>query len=1404
MKNDITIFFFVSVISSTALALKLTCRYKTETDWWTKKDVYFCDLKYGVETLKPQDVITAVNGYHLEDKSNADVVGFRANKKPLAYFPKGLRNYFDAEKIEFIAVWETGLKEIHQSDLSPFTKLRILSLWVNDVEVIERDLLKFNPHLEYIGLGKNKIKFVDGNVFGHLNALHSLYIDDNKCISTQVTDNREAVVDLLQEIQEKCSGSNGRAPGADSNFELTCRYETETDWWAINNVYFCDLQYGVQTLKLKDVITAVNGYHLDDKCNADVVGFRANKKPLAYFPKGLRNYFDAEKIEFIAVWETGLKEIHQSDLSPFTKLRILSLWVNDVEVIERDLLKFNPHLEYIGLGKNKIKFVDGNVFGHLNALHSLYIDDNKCISTQVTDNREAVVDLLQEIQEKCSGSNGGAPGADSNFELTCRYETETDWWAINKVYFCDLQYGVETLKLKDVITAVNGDHLYDRSNADVVGFRASKRRLQYFPKGLANYFDADKIEFIAVWETGLKEIHQSDLSPFTKLRILSLWINDVEVIERDLLKFNPHLEYIGLGKNKIKFVDGNVFGHLNALRSLYIDDNMCISRQVADNREAVVDLLQEIQQRCSGSNGTAPAGDSNFEITCRYETETDWWAINNVYFCDLQYGVETLKLEDVITAVNGDHLDDRSNADVVGFRASKRRLEYFPKGLANYFDADKIEFIAVWETGLKEIHQSDLSPFTKLRILSLWINDVEVIERDLLKFNPHLEYIGLGKNKIKFVDGNVFGHLNALRSLYIDDNMCISRQVADNREAVVDLLQEIQEKCSGSNGTAPGGDSNLELTCRYDTETDWWAIDDVYFCDLQYGVETLKLKDVITAVNGDHLDDRSNADVVGFRASKRRLEYFPKGLANYFDADKIEFIAVWETGLKVIHQSDLSPFTKLRILSLWINDVEVIERDLLKFNPHLEYIGLGKNKIKFVDGNVFGHLNALHSLYIDDNKCISRQVADNREAVVDLLQELQQKCSDSYGTAPGGDSNFEITCRYETETDWWAINNVYFCDLQYGVETLKLKDVITAVNGDHLDDRSNADVVGFRASKRRLEYFPKGLANYFDAEKIEFIAVWETGLKEIHQSDLSLFTKLRILSLWINDVEVIEHDLLKFNTHLEYIGLGKNKIKFVDGNVFGHLNALHSLYIDDNKCISRQVADNREAVVDLLQEIQQKCSGYNGTAPGGDSNFEITCRYVTETDWWAINNVYFCDLQYGVETLKLKDVITAVNGDHLYDRSNADVVGFRASKRRLEYFPKGLANYFDAEKIEFIAVWETGLKVIHQSNLSPFTKLRILSLWINDVEVIERDLLKFNPHLEYIGLGKNKIKFVDGNVFGHLNALHSLYIDDNKCISRQVADNREAIVDLLQEIQQKCSGYNGTAPRGHSNLDIRK
>lgn len=190
---------------ASTLAIELPCNYDVDTDWCAIDDVYFCDLNNSLDIPNSNVEITSVTGQHTIEKNNADVIGFRAENKTLHYLPRGLEKYFDAEKIKFIVIQETGLKEIHQGDLRPFTKLKYFSARKNDLRVIERDLFKFNPEIKYVKLSRNKIRFIDANVFQNLNNLHSLYLDWNICLSTQAIKSKEKISEVLKIIRKQCS-----------------------------------------------------------------------------------------------------------------------------------------------------------------------------------------------------------------------------------------------------------------------------------------------------------------------------------------------------------------------------------------------------------------------------------------------------------------------------------------------------------------------------------------------------------------------------------------------------------------------------------------------------------------------------------------------------------------------------------------------------------------------------------------------------------------------------------------------------------------------------------------------------------------------------------------------------------------------------------------------------------------------------------------------------------------------------------------------------------------------------------------------------------------------------------------------------------------------------------------------
>lgn len=142
----------------------------------------------------------------------------------------------------------------------------------------------------------------------------------------------------------------------------------------------------------------------------------------------------------------------------------------------------------------------------------------------------------------------------------------------------------------------------------------------------------------------------------------------------------------------------------------------------------------------------------------------------------------------------GDHEGQFTLDNVQGFEADDKNILYFPKNLEKFFK--HLEMIDINSGPLKEIHQSDLKPFSKLKCLELYHNDIEILESGLFDFNPDLEMIWLSSNKIFHIEPEIFNHLiGKLRYFSLDQNECISGFVENNTNQVVELIKNVTKNC---------------------------------------------------------------------------------------------------------------------------------------------------------------------------------------------------------------------------------------------------------------------------------------------------------------------------------------------------------------------------------------------------------------------------------------------------------------------------------------------------------------------------------------------------------------------------------------------------------------------------------
>lgn len=185
---------------------------------------------------------------------------------------------------------------------------------------------------------------------------------------------------------------------------------------------------------------------------------------------------------------------------------------------------------------------------------------------------------------------------------------------------------------------------------------------------------------------------------------------------------------------------------------------------------------------------------SSLHITCDYSTQS-YLLLNRVYECEVRGSLTIITKGVKLTDSQSQHSSEYSNNDVTAFSAKMKIIFYFPTGIDEIYK--NLLAIKISQCQLKEIHQEDLEKFPQLRWLSLKNNDLSLIESGTFNSNLNLEFLSLRYNKIKHIDSNIFDGLKNLQKLWLDANICVTKN-AGNRFEVIALVEEIKEICISS------------------------------------------------------------------------------------------------------------------------------------------------------------------------------------------------------------------------------------------------------------------------------------------------------------------------------------------------------------------------------------------------------------------------------------------------------------------------------------------------------------------------------------------------------------------------------------------------------------------------------
>lgn len=186
------------------------------------------------------------------------------------------------------------------------------------------------------------------------------------------------------------------------------------------------------------------------------------------------------------------------------------------------------------------------------------------------------------------------PSSALSFTLNCKFVH--DGWdsAVPTVYKCEVMPATlnVTTRENSVITKIDGrPSSYDKVDA----MRIYEQICFFFPQQVAKFFK--NLQAIAVQNSKLKDLTKNDLRSFKSLKSLSLYGNDLTMLEFGVFDGNLKLEFLSIYSNKISSVGIEILAPLKSLKKAFFHSNLCVNFDALTEDEMKV-LRQKLTKDC--------------------------------------------------------------------------------------------------------------------------------------------------------------------------------------------------------------------------------------------------------------------------------------------------------------------------------------------------------------------------------------------------------------------------------------------------------------------------------------------------------------------------------------------------------------------------------------------------------------------------------------------------------------------------------------------------------------------------------------------------------------------------------------------------------------------------------------
>ena len=156
---------------------------------------------------------------------------------------------------------------------------------------------------------------------------------------------------------------------------------------------------------------------------------------------------------------------------------------------------------------------------------------------------------------------------------------------------------VKGIIVYQVVTELYGVHAFEKENKDVKIVQISNQHLLKMPRELEHFFP--NIEGFFINFCNLTSISNADLRPYKKLKYFSIRRNLFTRIEGNLFQFNPKLQFVSFGYNRIGEIGNLLLDKLNYLQIASFIKNDCIDRIAINDTSAIKQIKNNFNEKCN-------------------------------------------------------------------------------------------------------------------------------------------------------------------------------------------------------------------------------------------------------------------------------------------------------------------------------------------------------------------------------------------------------------------------------------------------------------------------------------------------------------------------------------------------------------------------------------------------------------------------------------------------------------------------------------------------------------------------------------------------------------------------------------------------------------------------------------